>query len=797
MSIAKSKRSRLIISSLALLVVGVLAIGVVTYWARARQITLLQNQETLRQQVFATNVGAAIETEIGGILSSLKLAAQLSEVKNADPVLCKRKLDDLGATVLPRLVNMGRVNSKGLFTCSMNAAIVGRTAASFGSHIPEIFSDPQHKPVMSRAISAADSSSLFVAIHVPVTNSRGDFDGSLGGAISLTDLQARHFDDAKLSPNAYVVVVDDNYQILYHPQQSLIGKVVGDQDVRSYVGQDHDEVQASIKKALTEGPQTLHFSIGDQRRIAGLAATEVFAGRKWVVWIVAPASDIQTVTKDKDTVTIVISLIISLILLIGLFAAAIVTYVLRSVLNPVEKVANAAVDIGNGDFNRRVPYNGEDEIGQLSQAFNAMAKRLKESRESLEERVEQKTKELASTVGEMGSKNALLEQSKAAMLNVLDDLAQEKARVEKDHLRDEAIVNSIGEGLIITNEYGKIATINPTALETLGLGEDASKVVGQGFMSVVKAVDEKGEPLDPFERPITEALETGKVVTATSLYQRTDGVTIPVFVAVSPIVLQGRPLGAVEVFRDITKERELEKAKEEFVSLASHQLRTPATGVKAFTSMLLDGYAGKLTAKQREFLLKAVDSNERQLQIIDDMLNVARADSGRLVLVLEKLDLADMVAKVVDEQRSTIEGRHQTITVTGPKKGPELVADPSRLRMVIENFLSNASKYTPEKGKLAIDFSADDKLVTIKISDSGVGIAKKDIARLFKKFSRIDNPLSTAVGGTGLGLYLAGKIIELHKGKINVESKIGKGTTFAIQLPLKAKESKRAENPDS
>jgi signal transduction histidine kinase len=167
------------------------------------------------------------------------------------------------------------------------------------------------------------------------------------------------------------------------------------------------------------------------------------------------------------------------------------------------------------------------------------------------------------------------------------------------------------------------------------------------------------------------------------------------------------------------------------------------------------------------------------------------------VLVLEKLDLADMVAKVVDEQRSTIEGRHQTITVTGPKKGPELVADPSRLRMVIENFLSNASKYTPEKGKLAIDFSADDKLVTIKISDSGVGIAKKDIARLFKKFSRIDNPLSTAVGGTGLGLYLAGKIIELHKGKINVESKIGKGTTFAIQLPLKAKESKRAENPDS
>ncbi len=227
----------------------------------------------------------------------------------------------------------------------------------------------------------------------------------------------------------------------------------------------------------------------------------------------------------------------------------------------------------------------------------------------------------------------------------------------------------------------------------------------------------------------------------------------------------------------------LDKAKEEFVALASHQLRTPATAVKANIAMLLDGYFGALTGEQEEYLRDAYQANERQLEIIDEILSVARVETGRFAIQRSDVDLRALVEASVAEGRFHMTSRGQALEVTVPSDPVPVQADGPKLRMVLDNLLSNASKYTPESGRirLSLEPQADD--VWIKVQDSGVGISAEDQHRLFTKFSRIGNPLSVSAGGTGLGLYLAREIVQLHGGTITVESRENEGSLFLVRLP--------------
>lgn len=228
----------------------------------------------------------------------------------------------------------------------------------------------------------------------------------------------------------------------------------------------------------------------------------------------------------------------------------------------------------------------------------------------------------------------------------------------------------------------------------------------------------------------------------------------------------------------------LNRAKDEFISVASHQLRTPATGVKQYLGMIQDGYAGDDMAKIKQMLKVAYDSNERQLKIIDDLLKVANVDAGRLVVKRESCDLSALVRDVLHEMQSTFARRNQPITIKKPKAAVEAFVDTRLIRMVLENILDNASKYSGEGKPIIVTITQDDTCTDITIRDHGVGISQADKRRLFKKFSRIDNALSVIVGGNGLGLYWAKKVIDLHKGDIEVESVVGKGTAFTIKLPI-------------
>lgn len=227
----------------------------------------------------------------------------------------------------------------------------------------------------------------------------------------------------------------------------------------------------------------------------------------------------------------------------------------------------------------------------------------------------------------------------------------------------------------------------------------------------------------------------------------------------------------------------LNKSKDEFISLASHQLRTPATGVKQYIGLVVEGFAGELSPMQTDYLRIAYESNERQLRIVDDLLRVAHVDAGKVVLRRTKTNIVTLVNDILGELEGTLEGRGQTVKVI--TKADSIIAkiDPDRLRMVIENIIDNASKYTHHGKQITITLEQNETNCLIHIKDQGVGIAAEDIGKLFHKFSRIDNDLSTKVGGTGIGLYWAQRIIDLHGGTIDVTSQLGKGTTFTLTIP--------------
>jgi signal transduction histidine kinase len=232
------------------------------------------------------------------------------------------------------------------------------------------------------------------------------------------------------------------------------------------------------------------------------------------------------------------------------------------------------------------------------------------------------------------------------------------------------------------------------------------------------------------------------------------------------------------------KQEEVQTAKDDLLSLASHQLRTPATVVKQYVGMLLQGYSGKLSDQQVDMLKSAYESNERQLDIINQLLYVARLDADRIQLRPEKLDIASLLDGVVRDYQQTASERNQKLTLKMPKRAIWLELDTHYIRMAFDNLLSNAIKYTPDGGSVTVSVRRSHGKAVVKVTDTGVGIEHSAQARVFDKFTRVENELSTDVNGSGVGLYLTNKIVELHGGHIELTSEVGEGSTFAVYLPF-------------
>jgi two-component system, OmpR family, sensor kinase len=233
------------------------------------------------------------------------------------------------------------------------------------------------------------------------------------------------------------------------------------------------------------------------------------------------------------------------------------------------------------------------------------------------------------------------------------------------------------------------------------------------------------------------------------------------------------------------KQQEVQTAKDDLLSLASHQLRTPATVVKQYVGMLLQGYAGKLSQQQVGMLTNAYESNERQLEIINQLLYVARLDAGRITLRRKKIDITKLMQDVARDHSQAVAARNQQLSFKLPKRALWAEVDPHYMRMVLENLLSNAVKYTPEGGSITLSLRRTPGHVVISVADTGVGIDPGVQSNIFEKFTRVENELSTDVNGSGVGLYLTQQIVELHGGTIEVRSTPNEGSTFIVRLSIK------------
>ncbi len=228
----------------------------------------------------------------------------------------------------------------------------------------------------------------------------------------------------------------------------------------------------------------------------------------------------------------------------------------------------------------------------------------------------------------------------------------------------------------------------------------------------------------------------------------------------------------------------IDQIKDEFVSMASHQLRTPLTSIKGYISMLLDGDAGELSPEQRKFLNEAYMSSERMVRLIGDFLNVSRLQTGKFMLDVEQTDLVELVRHCVNQSIQLATGRNMHIVYHHDRRIPRLCVDGNKLTQVVSNFIDNAVYYTPDGGHIMVTLDHADGEVALQVRDDGIGVAASEQRHLFTKFFRAENARTQRPDGTGIGLYLAKKIIDAHGGRLVFRSTLGEGSTFGFRLPV-------------
>ena len=441
----------------------------------------------------------------------------------------------------------------------------------------------------------------------------------------------------------------------------------------------------------------------------------------------------------------------------------------RRLARPIVQLTHVTEQIRLGNFSVKADETSRDELGRLGRAINSMADSLASYYKDLEAKVRARTKELEAT----------------------------QKQLQENVKQDEALLASIGDGVIATDQSGYVVWLNKTAEEMLQLPKE--QIVGKLYDKVWALETEKGDPVPKEQQPLQQAIATGRPVRSAEYYYSRKGtsgkpdVRFAVGLTIAPVTLNDQMLGIVSVFRDVTHERQVDRMKTEFISLASHQLRTPLSAIRWFTEMLLSGDAGKLSAEQEEFSKNIYDSVDRMIALVNSLLNISRIESGRIIVDPKPTDLNELVTGVVNDLKAKIDQRQQTLIVSVHKDLPKVNLDPRLISQVYMNFLTNAIKYTPKGGEISVFVSRKDNDLVSQITDNGYGIPVAQQSRLFEKFFRAENIVKVETDGTGLGLYLVKAIIESSGGKVWFKSEEGKGTTFWFSLPMSGMKAHEGE----
>ena len=349
-------------------------------------------------------------------------------------------------------------------------------------------------------------------------------------------------------------------------------------------------------------------------------------------------------------------------------------------------------------------------------------------------------------------------------------------RDSEKRLRD--ITSTLGEGVYVVDSEGRVTFMNPEAGRLLGWSEP--EVLGRTLHDVIHSRQKDGSAFAEAP-PELQTLRSGSGCRVEEdTYFRKDGTPLPVAYIATPLLENGNTVGCVVAFQDITARKKLDRLKNEFVSTVSHELRTPLASLRGFTELMLKREFDK--EKRREFIGIIHTESIRLTNLINDFLDIQRMESGRQVYRFEPVSLPQLFDEAVT-LFSQGEAKHALI-VDVPPDLPRVRADADRIRQVLANLVSNALKFSLQRGTVWLRARTDGASVEVSVQDSGIGITPEAIQNLFKEFFRVDAPECRAIGGTGLGLALVKEIVEAHRGRAWAESEPGKGSIFSFTLPV-------------
>ncbi len=370
-----------------------------------------------------------------------------------------------------------------------------------------------------------------------------------------------------------------------------------------------------------------------------------------------------------------------------------------------------------------------------------------------------------------------------------------------ERLKSDIILNAIDDGVVLIDEQQTIQLFNPAASKITGWPIQES--TGLDYHAVLKLVDEQNKPYGDEQDPFSQVFKKHAPVRDNDAVLITQaGKSTGVSLSVSPLFdTNNRISGAVGIFRDVSQERGEEERRAEFISTASHEMRTPVAAIEGYLALALNDQVSKIDTKSREFLEKAHFSTQHLGKLFQDLLTSAKAEDGRLSSHPVVVEMGAFLEQLTNDLRFAATKKELSVEFVIGATEPTLIdaskegsmskvvrplyythIDSDRVREAISNLFDNAVKYT-ESGKISIGLTGNNEVVQIYIRDSGPGIPAEDIPHLFQKFYRVDSSATRVVGGTGLGLFICRKIIELYNGRIWVESELGQGSTFFINLP--------------
>jgi PAS domain S-box-containing protein len=370
------------------------------------------------------------------------------------------------------------------------------------------------------------------------------------------------------------------------------------------------------------------------------------------------------------------------------------------------------------------------------------------------------------------------------------------ARQQLEASQTAAILQSLSDGVVVCDMYGSVLSTNPAASQILG--HSVEEIFLSNLHDLLRRYLGQRAELMPLNelltRPIGHNQQPRRFESTVQIDRKVVSMTL------GPVLKEdGELLGALLLLRDITREVEADRLKTEFIGTMSHELRTPMTAIKGFTQLLAMGSLGPLNDTQREFVSTIHSNTERMINLINDVLDITKIESGSIELELRPLHLAEALSGVMAELQSLSEERRHNITVSIPPGLPLVRADAHRLHQILYNLISNAIKYTPREGQVWIEareatlvdlpehvrdgILAGRRYTQMDIRDTGVGIEAHELERVFERFYRTENPLKIEAGGTGLGLSLVKPLIGLLGGRIWAQSTLNEGSTFSFILP--------------